>query len=76
MMEWEPRGAACMRGTLRTGVTYDAELRWLDKQYVLSTGHATREEAKGIADAKVAELVKAIKAAVAPLVKDLKHAKP
>lgn len=74
--QWEPEGVACLRGSLRTGTSYDAELRWLDKHYVISTGHATREIAKAEADAKAKQLRGAIIAAVKPLIAGLKEAKP
>lgn len=75
-LEWEPRAVACSRGNVRTGMTYDAEVRFLDKQYVISTGHPTREAAMDSANIIVNDMINKIKAVGQEALSKFREAKP
>lgn len=70
-----PHAVVCMRGNMRTGITYDAELAFGSTHWVLGTGYSTRELAKEAADKSVENLNVQIKALVSGFVNGLPQAK-
>jgi hypothetical protein len=71
-----PRAIACQRGSLRTGISYDAELAFDRQHYLVSSGHASSPEAMSAAQVKVEELVSHIRNSAASYVKQFSKAKP
>ncbi len=75
-LDWEPRAIACMRGNIRTGISYDAEVKFLDKQYLVRQGIGDRDEAMSAAQVIVDKLTGMIRAAGQEVLGGLKEAKP
>lgn len=69
-----PRAVVCVRGNIRQGLTFDAEIAFKGGNFFLSR-HKDRESAQNAADTMCAQLIAAMLAAAAPLISPLQPAK-
>lgn len=57
ILDLTPRSVACSRGNWLSGISYDAELAFDGKNYLISTGHPDMAAAKAAAQVEVNKIV-------------------